>query len=85
MDSFLESDVDDVIEDAEIAADFGRGLAHYGDVLADELADHVDERADGTSGTDDARYPTRGAAVTDRVKQLSLTSFTPWPAPMGPT
>src|SRR6476659_8968617 len=64
--------VDDVVENPEIAAEFGRGLPHHGDVLAEELTDHVDECIDGTAGTDDARRPARGAAMVDGVKQPPL-------------
>src|SRR3954470_21176563 len=79
----LKSRVDHVVEKPEFAAEFGGGLTHYGDVLADELADHFDERAHRTAGADDARHPARRAAVADRLEQPGLVDAEPVTEPDG--
>src|ERR1700704_6271690 len=79
----LKPSVDNVVEKPEIAAKFGRGLSHYGDVFSDEIPDGVDERLDGTPGTDDACHPARRAAVRKRAKQSRLVDTKPVPERHG--
>src|SRR5215213_2958236 len=74
---YPQSGINRVVEQPEFAAEFCRSFAHDGDVLADEFADHFDERAHRTARGDDARYPAGRAAVADRVEQPRLVDAEP--------
>src|ERR687889_2920040 len=80
---YPESGIYGVVEQPELGAEFCRGFAHDGDVLADELADHFDERAHRTAGADDDRHPTRRATVADRLEQPGLVDAQPLTEPDG--